>query len=137
MVAGFRGMPPYLRINLIFALLIAGIFTYSLLFTPERDRYPVPSFYELATGKTSPSNGLSRSFSEMIRLRIDAARDFNPEGPRLFFFFLAQLVMRGLFSWVAIMGRINLRKLVLADILLSLVLFLLCFKAYLPFWKYL
>ena len=64
----------YLISNLILAGLIIIIFIYSGLFSASEAKHPVPSFYEEITGKQSPSSGMSRAFSELVRGEIDSAR---------------------------------------------------------------
>ncbi len=80
----------YRIINIILAGLMISIFIYSGLFSALADKHPVPSFYEEITGETSPSAGMSRAFSELVRGNIESARAYNEDGPLLFAFFLIQ-----------------------------------------------
>ena len=95
----------YRTINLIFAALIGMMFLYAGVFSAGGRRYPVPSFYELATGEISPSSGLSRSFSETVRLNFRKAEAYHPHGIRLFLFFFVQFFLRMLFTILAAAGR--------------------------------
>jgi hypothetical protein len=71
---------------------------YSAIFSATGNNYPIPSSLEILEVDNDISTGLSRSFSELIRGRIDSAIEFNPHGPRVFLFFLIQLLMRPAFS---------------------------------------
>jgi hypothetical protein len=105
---------------------------YSILYSPERQRHPVPSGTQLFFGKTSSSVGLSRSFSALIRFEFKLAKEYNPYGPRIFLFFILQLVMR----MAALLGSSRvpeqaLTKLYWSDSLVSVTLLLLCFWPFL------
>ena len=117
----------YLIINLIFAGLIVVLILYSFIFSAEGSKHPVPSAGWL-TGQTLPSTGLSRSFSEIVRLEFDRARMYNPYGIRIFSFFLIQLLMRIAGSLLALYARSEkLRTAIVSDALCSSFLFVLCF----------
>ncbi len=118
---------PYVIINLIFSVLILSIFLYSLLFSAEKSNYPVHSNYTSITGKPIISNGLSRSFSEIVRLKFDMAKEYNPYGIQIFSFFLSQLLLRIISTGMVIVTS-RLNKIVLiADIILSSGLFIILF----------
>jgi hypothetical protein len=121
---------PYPKINLILAGIILGILVYSGIFSARKDHYPIPSFYEKATGNTSPSHGLSKSFSEMVRLRLRSAREYNREGPLIFSFFMIQMVMRMMAIGIVALRRSWQRQVILIDVSLSILLFLFCFRHY-------
>ncbi len=104
------------------------IFIYSGLFSSEKDNHPVPSFYEEITGQTSPSSGLSRAFSEIIRGNPETAREYNPYSTLIFAFFLIQFLQRIMISFLLIRGRIRIRPLLYADIIVSAGMFLYCFR---------
>jgi hypothetical protein len=70
---------------------------------------------------------LSRSFSSVIRLDLQKAKEWNPYGPRLFAFFALQFLMRLLFTALLAGFRRAENKLIIADVALSLSLFLYCF----------
>jgi len=127
---------PYLILNLFFIGLILSIFTYSAIFSAEKDNHPVPSYYEKFAGKESPTSGLSRSFSEIIRGNLKEGKAWNSNGIPIFLFFLVQLFIRFTTSIFAIKKTVDLKKLVWFDGIISLVLFLLCFKNLLAFWKF-
>jgi hypothetical protein len=104
------------------------IFIYSGLFTASEAKHPVPSFYEEVTGKQSPSAGMSRAFSELVRGKIYSARKYNEDSPLIFAFFLLQLTQRMIVSLLLIKTNIRHSGLLIADIAFSTVLFLYCFK---------
>ena len=89
---------PYIIINIILTLVLLGIMIYSAAFSATKNHYPIRSSLEILKEGKEISTGLSRSFSELIRGRIRSARDFNEHGPRIFLFFLLQLLMRPVFS---------------------------------------
>ena len=57
----------YQTVNLVFIILILLLFFYSALYSPAGG-HPVPSLYTLLSGKPSPTAGLSRSFSAIVRV---------------------------------------------------------------------
>lgn len=77
------------------------------------------------------SSGLSRSFSELVRGRIRSAREYNEHGPRLFLFFVLQLLMRPVFTLFYLRHDQAVRWVYL-DAGISMVLFI---TAFLPFIK--
>jgi hypothetical protein len=72
---------------------------YSAVYSPVKQNYPLPSGSLFFGCKLVPSTGLSRSFSAIVRFQFQEARKYNPNGIRVFLFFLLQLLMRvtGLF----------------------------------------
>jgi hypothetical protein len=127
---------PYLILNFSFTGIILLIFIYSLIFSAQKDNHPVPSVYENVMHKPSPTSGLSRSFSEIVRGNFSSAIDWNKNGISLFMFFVIQLFLRVLSSYLIFFNKIQLRKLIWADSLISGVLFLVCFRNLLLFWEY-
>jgi len=125
----------YRTINLIFAALIGMMFLYAGIFSAGGRHHPIPSFYELVTGETSPSSGLSRSFSETVRLNFQAAKAYHPHGIRLFSFFFLQFFLRILFTTLAATGRWKTGYLAAMDALISVAFFIYCFWPFLPVWK--
>jgi len=118
----------YKIINLSFAGIILFIFIYSCLFSPKGSKHPIPSFYTQITKQKSPSTGLSRSFSAIIRADFPLAKTFNPYGIPIFLFFAFQLVFR-VFSLILIKDNFSLIKpYIFTDILLSVIGFYLAFK---------
>jgi hypothetical protein len=124
-------LKPYLIINFILAGVIGFIFIYSALFSAQKDNHPVPSFYEEATGEPSPSSGISRAFSEIMRGNLKSARNYNPDALLIFAFFGIQFFQRLGVSLLLIkrMGISKKKHLLYADVLSSIILFLYCFAA--------
>lgn len=118
----------YKLINIIFAGIILAVFAYSLYYGGERI-HPVPSASELLTGETSISTGLSRSFSAIIRFDFEKARSLNPYGIRIFLCFLVQLFMR--FGGFFLGDLKNRQNIIIADILLSALIFIILFWPFL------
>jgi hypothetical protein len=119
---------PYLIINLILAGMIGLIFIYSGLFSAGKDNHPIPSFYENYTGQPSPSGGLSRAFSEIIRGNLHAAKEYNRYSPPIFAFFLIQGIQRIMVSILLVRTRTNKKHLLLADVLISIGGLIYCFS---------
>jgi hypothetical protein len=119
---------PYTIINLVFSFIVLSIIVYSFLFTPEKNNYPVHAFTGFINDRPSISTGLSRSFSEIVRLRLDLAKQYNLYGLRIFLFLLIQMVLRIFFILITVGGSItNIKTIVRIDILVSVILFLYCF----------
>jgi hypothetical protein len=121
---------PYLLINTILAGVIVLIFLYSGFFSPDRNNYPVVCIHEKITGEPCASCGLSHSFSLIVRWRITEAYEWNIYGLRIFIFFASQLVMRAVFSFFYLKYRGTGRQLIIYDIIVSAVLFIVCFLPY-------
>ena len=122
------GSKPYLIINFVLAGLILMIFLYSGLFSAEKDRHPVPSFYEEISGEKPPSSGMSRAFSELIRGDLESAKKYNEDSPLIFAFFLLQLLQRIIVQALLYKKTWSGRYLLIADIAGTMILFLYCFK---------
>jgi hypothetical protein len=119
---------PYCIVNLSLAGTIMMVFIYSGLFSAKKDNHPVPSFYEKITGEASPSSGLSRAFSEIVRGNLDAARGYNPDSLFIFSFFLIQFIQRILVTLLLYKQIPRIQYLFSADLAISILLFLYCFK---------
>jgi hypothetical protein len=119
---------PYHIINGTLAGIISMVFIYSGLFSAKRDNHPIPSFYERITGEPSPSSGMSRAFSEIIRGNLDTAKRYNPDSLLLFSFFGIQLLQRLCISLLLVKNIPRTPYLMTADLITSLGLFLYCFK---------
>jgi hypothetical protein len=119
---------PYRIINLSLAGIIMMVFVYSGLFSAHRDNHPIPSFYEIITGEPSPSSGLSRAFSEIVRGNMDAARSYNSDSLLIFAFFLIQFIQRILVTLLLHLQMLRTRSLLAADLVISTGLFFYCFK---------
>jgi len=116
----------YQTVNLVFGILILLLFFYSALYSPAGG-HPVPSLYTLLSGRPSPTAGLSRSFSALVRGEISLARELSPYGIPLFLFFFTELLMRAATFVLLEKSRISLKKILIPDVILSLILFLLCY----------
>ncbi len=123
----------YQLINLSLVSIIFCIFIYSSLFSPEESKHPIPSFYTQITNGTSPSTGLSRSFSAIVRGDLLLAKSYNPIGLPIFLFFSLQFIFRSL-SLLLIKERFKfIKPLILVDISLSIVGFYLAFRPLIVF----
>lgn len=126
------GNEPYLKINLIFAGVVILVISYSGIFSPDKNNYPVVCIHEKITGLPCFSCGLSHSFSLIVRGRIGEAYEWNPYGMRVFLFFSSQLLMRVVFSVYWLSDKSHRRQLVLYDIIVSVIIFALAFY---PFFR--
>ncbi len=116
----------YQTVNLLFAGAILLVWGYALAYPPTGG-HPVPSLYTLLSGEPSPTAGLSRSFSAILRGDLSLARDLSPYGIPLFLFLLIQLIMR-ITAFVLLKRHVlPLRRILTADVILSVLLFLLCY----------
>lgn len=116
----------YTKINLIFAGIILCVFVYSGLTSPEKANHPIPSGYTLVTGKETKSTGMSRAFSAIVHLKFEKALSHNEESPKVFAFFFIQFFLRFLF--IPVFSRYRNKKVVIADVVISVGLFLYCFE---------
>ncbi len=121
---------PYLIINIFFAGVIALIFAYSGIFSPEKDNYPVTCLHEQLTGEPCISCGLSHSFSLIVRGRITEAYQWNLYGMRVFLFFASQLIIRILYSFFYLKNPETRRELIITDCVGSGIIFLIAFWPY-------
>jgi hypothetical protein len=121
----------YLLLNLIFAGVILVIMGYSLFYSPDEERYPVPCVHEKLTGEPCPSCGLSHAFSLIIRGRIDEAMVWNSHSMRVFLFFAIQLLMRAGLAVAALKQLRNIRQVAVADAAISSVMALTAFWPFL------
>ena len=119
---------PYYIVNLSLAGIIMMAFIYSGLFSAKENNHPLPSFYEKITGEPAPSSGLSRAFSEIVRGNPDAARGYNRDSLLIFSFFLIQFIQRILVTLLLYKQIPRRQYLVSADLSISILLFLFCFK---------
>ena len=153
---------PYQTVNILTGIVIITVFIYSGLFGTGYYDYPVECAHVSLYGEDCPTCGLSRSFSEMIRGNIDESLRYNKNGPLIFIFFASQLILRTiagilLFHWVRIKGNQYLKAtrsgikrsrepgssktakkinaMVLSDAVISIALFLFCFRNLLFFWQ--
>jgi hypothetical protein len=118
---------PYLIINIFFAGVILLIFAYSGFFSPGKDNYPVSCIHEDLTGQPCISCGLSHSFSLIVRGRFTEAYQWNIYGMRIFLFFLAQFILRIVFSIYYFRYTETRKQLIIADCIGSGIIFLMAF----------
>lgn len=115
----------YHSINMLMGITFTTVFIYALIFKGEN--HPIPALLTKITGEVPPSKGLSASFSEIIRGNLRVATIYNPHGIRIFAFFAIQLVFRCLFSAVLEIKKKSITRLVLADSIVSVTVFIYCF----------
>lgn len=118
---------PYHIINLCFAGIIILIFTYSGIFSVEKNNYPIKSACTVITGAPCASTGLSRSFSEIVRFKFESAKSYNKYGLKVFSFFLIQLFLRVFLSWLIYKIKINTIPIIIIDSSFSILLYIFCF----------
>jgi len=118
---------PYLLINIILAGVILLIFAYSGFFSPEKDNYPVTCIHEIVTGQQCVSCGLSHSFSLIVRGRVAEAYTWNQYGMRIFLFFIAQLLLRVVFSIFYLKYTGTRKQLIILDCIGSGIIFVVAF----------
>ena len=123
---------PYLKINIALSVVVLLVLAYSLVFSPDRNNYPVVCIHEKLTGMKCFSCGLSHSFSLIVRGRVEEAYKWNVYGMQVFLFFFLQLVMRICFSVIYTVRQDTRRQLILMDIAGSVLIFVI---AFLPFFR--
>lgn len=121
---------PYLTINVVLTGVIMLIMIYSVIFSPDKDDYPVTCIHEKLTGESCVSCGLSHSFSLILRGRVEEAYQWNVYGMRVFLFFALQLLMRIAFSLFYIRFTDTRKQLIMMDIIGSILLFLIAFRQF-------
>ncbi len=128
-----KGIDSYRIINIIFAGVIGLVFIYSCLFLPENGSHIVPSFYTDMTGHSSPSLGLSRAFSALVRGQISQANQLNSNALSIFAFFCFQFLFRLISLKVDNMSFVRRNSWIRIDILLSISLFMIAFYPLIQF----
>ena len=118
---------PYLFISMFFAGVILVVFAYSLIFSPDKDNYPVVCIHEKITGQPCISCGLSHSMSLIMKGKITEAAEWNTYGLRVFIFFASQLVLRIILSLYYIRFPSNRKWLIIMDSVGSGLMLLLTF----------
>lgn len=113
---------PYIICNLIFAVVLAAVLAYFGIFSSATD-YPI---HAIASG-TLTSTGLQRALSELMRGNLTEALRFNCYSVGIFAFFVVQLVMRISLGAIYIFCADKRRRLILADAIISTLLFLCAF----------
>ncbi|MDX2415762.1 MAG: DUF2752 domain-containing protein [Bacteroidales bacterium] len=127
------GVSSYQLINIIIAGVIIAIFIYSGIFSSTQNSYPIQCVHQQLTGMSCPSCGLSRSFSEIVRLDFQAAAEWNKYGMRVFLFFFFQLIMRLSNILYLRQASHNIKALSRFDIAISSLTFLLAFWQFLEY----
>ena len=107
--------------------MIGLVLIYSGLFSADKDNHPVPSYFEKITGQPSPSSGMSRAFSEIIRGNFETARNYNADSLLIFAFFIIQGVQRISVSILLVKSWGKKKHLLLADVFSTVILFIFCF----------
>jgi len=118
---------PYHIINLTFAGIILMIFFYSGIFSAKKNNHPIKSSCAEIENHPCKSEGLSRSFSEIVRFKFKSAKSYNKYGIRVFLFFLIQLFLRAATSLLLYYQFIKQKKLVALDAFISSMLYFYCF----------
>ena len=113
---------PYIICNLIFAVVLAAVLAYFGIFSSATD-YPI---HAIASG-TLTSTGLQRALSELMCGNLTEALQFNRYSVGIFAFFVVQLGMRLSLSAIYIFCADKRRRLILADAIISTLLFLCAF----------
>lgn len=121
---------PYCTVNLIFTGLILIILAYPAIYSPDHDSYPVQCVHEQLTGQPCASCGISHSFSLIMRGRIEEAYEWNPNGMRVFLFFVLQAVMRVVFTLFYLRKGAARPQLIVYDITGSALMFLISFMPF-------
>lgn len=114
----------YLNVNLIFITLIFFLFLYSLLF-PFLP-YKIPSLCNETQIVFCKSKGLSRAYAEIMRLNFDKAQLYNGFSIRTFIFFVYGFLSRIFYSLVFF--RIKSQRVIYIDVVISTMLFMICFS---------
>jgi hypothetical protein len=122
---------PYLIINTVFAIVLLLVLAYSVIFSPDKDNYPVTCIHEKLTGLSCFSCGLSHSFSLILRGRIEEAYEWNIYGMRVFLFFVSQLIIRMVFSIYFVKYTDTRKQLIIIDCIGSSLIFLISFWPFL------
>ncbi len=129
----------YQAINIATGFLIFLVMAYSFFFgQPERE-HPIECVHVAIHGNECQTCGLSQSFSNMVRGDYDSAIEFNRNGPLIFGFFVSQLFLRVFAGIVLYRGKLLKLKIspemaVWPDAVISLTLFVICFRFLLLFW---
>jgi hypothetical protein len=118
---------PYYIINTCFAGIIMLIFIYSGIFSAEKNNHPIQSNCAQIKDHPCKSEGLSRSFSEIVRFRFESATSYNQYSLKIFLFFFLQLFLRIIISLVVYYQLIKQNKLIILDSIISAGLYLYCF----------
>ncbi|KQB37575.1 hypothetical protein RC62_2741 [Flavobacterium aquidurense] len=108
---------------MIFIVIIMFIFFYC--FIMPFLNFGFPSSCEGMPLAYCKSRGLTRAFSQILRLNFKEAIAFNSYSIKIFLFFLVQLIAR--FSINKLLKASNLKKVLTLDIILSTLFFIFSF----------
>lgn len=130
---------PYQAVNVLTGMLIVFILGYSAFYGQDHRDHPVECVHVAINGQECSTCGLSQSFSLMIRGNYSPAMEYNRNGPLLFGFFAVQLFLRTFAGTVIYLVRrrkflLPVTAIAWSDGVLSLALFLVCFRFLLVFW---
>jgi len=100
-------------------LIYAGFFAFST--------HAVQCAYKKNTGLDCPACGLTRAFHLILKGNFRAALQLNPISVQLFVFFAGELIMRLALIFIFLSKRIISRRILQADIAISILLFVVCF----------
>ena len=113
----------YKKINIIFIILIMFIFLYC--FSSSYISFNIKSSCEGMPLRYCKSRGLTRAFSEILKLNFQKALEYNPYSVKIFLFFLVQLASR-FFINIKI-ELYNFKRILFLDVILSIAIFLFSF----------
>ncbi len=113
----------YKLLNFIFAGIIGLVFVYFGIFSAQKCNYPIHS---ACITQDCSSTGLSRAFSEIVRLDFSSALEYNRHSLWVFSFFVIQFFQRLFLNYF--IGRIcSFSRILIADITFSVTLFIITF----------
>jgi len=113
----------YKIINLLFAGIFGMVFLYSGIFSAQKNNHPIPSACVI---KPCASTGLSRAFSEIVRLNFNSAKKYNKNAISIFIFFLIQFILR--FIIIKLLNKNNVKTLLFYDITFSIIFYIYSFS---------
>jgi len=125
---------PYLIINLVFILFIGSLFIYFLVFSAEKDNYPVQCIYKQITGQSCETCGLSHSLSSLLHGDLQSAINYNRNGILIFTFFMLQLIMRIASIYFIIRFPLKEHLILFFDLFILFISFVYCFKHLIIYW---
>lgn len=117
----------YLLFNKIMAVPLAAIIFYCGIY-PLLGTHVVQCAVEQATGHPCIGCGLTRGIHQALLLHLDKALQWNQSSLLIIFFLLMTITMRAITSIVLNKTERKLGITLSADILISFLLFLFCFR---------
>ena len=121
-----KNTPAHLMISWVFLILIGIVFGYSYFFYPNE--HPLNCAIKAATGRDCATCGFSRAFSCFTHLEFEKGNLLNGAAFKVFMFFGLQFLIRlGVILHYAFTRRSLAKSLVIADILITCILFLWTF----------